>query len=343
LFEYEDITRALVFARTRVSTGELANELSSRGFSAEVLNGDLSQDARERVLGRFRRDQIKVLVATDVAARGLDIDDISHVFNFDLPQDSEVYVHRIGRTGRAGKTGIAVTFITPKEQWQLRKIEKYTRHTIEKATLPSVEDIQAQRETNLVESMMVWLRRDRCNREKEIVTRLVAEGNDAIEIAAAALKLARSEEKQRPIDQIRDVRMNDTRERSFQDKSGRNDRQGGHRGSRNSKFNKSDSSDKRGSRYNNNANGGQRTYNKSSHEEGMVRLRLNVGKEHGIRPNDIVGSIAYHADIPGRTIGAIRIEHSQTMVDVPEKFVSQVLGKSDSYQIHKKSVNIERA
>ena len=105
----------------------------------------------------------------------------------------------------------------------------------------------------------------------------------------------------------------------------------------------SSSSDSRGSRYNNNANGGQRTYNKSSHEEGMVRLRLNVGKEHGIRPNDIVGSIAYHADIPGRTIGAIRIEQSQTMVDVPEKFVSQVLGKSDSYQIHKQPVNIQRA
>ncbi len=351
LFEYEDITRALVFARTRVSTGELANELSGRGFSAEVLNGDLSQDARERVLGRFRRDQVKVLVATDVAARGLDIDDISHVFNFDLPQDSEVYVHRIGRTGRAGKTGIAVSFITPKEQWQLRKIEKYTRHSIEKATLPSVEDIQAQRENKLVEDMMVWLRRDRCHREKEIVTRLVAEGNDPIEIAAAALKLARSEEKQRPIPQIRDVRMNDSRDRSYKNKNGRNDRHGGHRGQRssggygnkrNNSYNKN-GSDNRGSRYNNNANGGQRSYNKSSHEEGMVRLQLNVGKEHGIRPNDIVGSIAYHADIPGRVIGAIRIESQQTMVDVPEKFVGQVLDQSDSYQIHKKSVHIERA
>jgi len=344
LFEYENITRALVFARTRVSTGELANELTSRGFSAEVLNGDLSQDARERVLGRFRRDQVKVLVATDVAARGLDIDDISHVFNFDLPQDSEVYVHRIGRTGRAGKTGVAISFITPKEQWQLRKIEKYTRRAMEKATLPSVEDIQAQREANLVESMMVWLRRDRCHREKEIVTKLVEEGHDAVEIAAAALKLARSEEKQRPIPQIRDVRMNDSRDRSYKGKNGRNDRRsGGHRGSRNSKYNKSGGGDNRGSRYNNNANGGQRSYNRSSHEEGMVRLRLNVGKEHGIRPNDIVGSIAYHADIPGRTIGAIRIEQSQTMVDVPEKFVGQVLGKSDSYQIHKQSVNIQRA
>ena len=344
LFEFEDITRALVFARTRVSTGELANELSVRGFSAEVLNGDLSQDARERVLGRFRRDQVKVLVATDVAARGLDIDDISHVFNFDLPQDSEVYVHRIGRTGRAGKTGTAVSFITPKEQWRLRKIEKYTRQSIEKATLPSVEDIQAQREAKLVESMMVWLRRDRCHREKEIVTKLVEEGHDAIEIAAAALKLARSEEKQRPIPQIRDVRMSDSQHRGGRnDRHGRNNRQGGYeRHNGKGKAHRSGGYPKN-NRYNNSNNGGQRTYNKKSHEEGMVRLQLNVGKEHGIRPNDIVGSIAYHADIPGRIIGAIRIESQQTMVDIPEKFVGQVLEQSNSYQIHKKSVNIKLA
>ena len=103
LFESETITRAIVFARTRVATGELANELAQRGYSAETLNGDLSQDARNRVLDRFRNDQVTVLVATDVAARGLDIDDVSHVINFDLPNDPEVYVHRIGRTGAPAK------------------------------------------------------------------------------------------------------------------------------------------------------------------------------------------------------------------------------------------------
>ncbi len=119
LFEVEPVTSALIFARTRAGTGELANELSVRGFPAEALNGDLSQDAREQVLNRFRNNQIKVLVATDVAARGLDIDDISHVFNFDLPLDSEIYVHRVGRTGRAGKTGVAITLLTPSERWRL--------------------------------------------------------------------------------------------------------------------------------------------------------------------------------------------------------------------------------
>jgi len=123
LFETEEITRALIFVRTRAGTGELANALASRGFSAEMLNGDLSQEARERVMYRFRNDQVKVLVATDVAARGLDIDDISHVFNYDLPDDPEVFVHRIGRTGRAGKEGIAITLLTPREQRMLQRIE----------------------------------------------------------------------------------------------------------------------------------------------------------------------------------------------------------------------------
>ena len=117
LFEVEPITSALIFARTRVGSSELAAELNMRGYPVEVLNGDLTQDARERVISRFRQNQIKVLVATDVAARGLDIEDISHVFNYDLPDDVEIYVHRIGRTGRAGKTGISITLITPSEQW----------------------------------------------------------------------------------------------------------------------------------------------------------------------------------------------------------------------------------
>jgi ATP-dependent RNA helicase DeaD len=166
LFEVEEIHSALIFARTRVGTGELANELTQRGFPAESLNGDLSQEARERVLNRFRQNQIKVLVATDVAARGLDIDGISHVFNFDLPNDTEGYVHRVGRTGRAGKTGVAISLVTPRERHRLQRIEKYVKHKLIRVQLPSVEDIQAFREKQLVEQMMVWLRRGRYRRER---------------------------------------------------------------------------------------------------------------------------------------------------------------------------------
>ncbi len=115
LFEVEKMSSALIFVRTRAGTGELANEISRRGYPAESLSGELSQEARERTLSRFRQNQIKVLVATDVAARGLDIEDISHVFNYDLPEDPEIYIHRIGRTGRAGKSGIAISLVTPRE------------------------------------------------------------------------------------------------------------------------------------------------------------------------------------------------------------------------------------
>jgi ATP-dependent RNA helicase DeaD len=317
LFEVEPITSALIFARTRLGTAELANELTVRGFPAEALNGDLSQQAREQVLNRFRQNQIKVLVATDVAARGLDIDDISHVFNFDLPQDAELYVHRVGRTGRAGKTGIALTLVTPKEQWRLRKIEQYTKQKIEFATLPSLEDIKNRRETELMEKMAVWLNRGRCARERELVTELTEQGHDLLEVAAVALKLARAEEKQRPIARISEVSASQPRQ-------GKQDRFGNGRTRK-----------KR-------TPGGSSQSNRS-HERGMVRLSLSAGKTDGLRVNDVVGTIAFHADIPGSTIGAIHIQDEHTLVDVPEQFAQQVLAKTGSYRVRKKKLKVELA
>ena len=338
LFEMEELTTALVFAKTRVGTGELANELSNRGFQAEALNGDLSQEARERVLNRFRNGQIQVLVATDVAARGLDIDDISHVFNYDLPQDPEVYVHRVGRTGRAGKTGVAISLFTPREQGRLRRIEGVTRQKITKADLPTINDIEKYREEGLVERMLVWLRRDRCNREKEIVAELMVEGYDVAAVAAAALKLARVEEKQRPIPSISEV--NEFEAGNFNDRNGRGQRSpraGGQRtGGQPNRGNLN-----KGGASRVQVNGDRRQ--SGGREKGMVRLTLNKGQADGIRPNDVVGTIAYHANIPGKTIGAIRIQPQHTFVDVPEQYVTQVLDKSGSYQIHRQSVTVEKA
>jgi len=158
-FEVEDITSALIFASTRVGTSDLVNELMGRGFPAEALNGDLNQQTREQVLNRFRSNQSTVLVATDVAARGLDIDDISHVFNYDLPMDPEMYVHRVGRTGRAGKTGIAISLLTTKEMWRLRRIEGFTKQKITQIKIPTVEEIEERREAQLMEQLTVWLKR----------------------------------------------------------------------------------------------------------------------------------------------------------------------------------------
>jgi len=334
LFEMEDVNNALVFTRTRIGSAELANALSVRGFQAEALNGDLSQDAREQVMRRFRENQVEVLVATDVAARGLDIDDISHVFNYDIPLDPEAYVHRIGRTGRAGKTGIAISFITLAERRRLQRIEGYTRQKISLATLPTVEDIQTHREGKLRQRLDVWLKRGRCNLEKAMVQEMVEGGHDLLEIAAAALKLARAEDKQRPIEHIREL------------KPGM-----GSRSQQNSRFNRSSRNDRGrvGNGYGHNRSGhnghgrGNRVVTGRSHEDGMVRLVLNAGKIHGVRPNDVVGVLANKANIPGYTIGAIHIQQQHTLVDVPEQFVPQVLASSGSYQIHRQSITVERA
>jgi ATP-dependent RNA helicase DeaD len=205
LFEIEDITRAIIFVRTRVGTSDLVNELMGRGFSAEALNGDLNQQTREQILNRFRRNQITILVATDMAARGLDIDDISHVFNYDLPGETELYVHRVGRTGRAGKTGIAISLLTMKELWRLHRIEGFTKQKITRKQIPTAEEIEEHRKTQLLEQMMIWLRRGRFQKELQMVNQLVETGHDPLQIAAIALKMARREEKQRPIAQVREV------------------------------------------------------------------------------------------------------------------------------------------
>ena len=316
LFETESINSALIFARTRIDTGDLANELIRRGFPAEALNGDLSQDIRTQVLNRFRSGQTKVLVATDVAARGLDIDDISHVFNFDLPNDMESYVHRIGRTGRAGKTGIAISLATPSEQYRIRKLEQYTKQQITKAEVPSKQEIMTKREADLLENMMVWLNRDRCKREQEIVGELVEAGYDPLMVAAVALKLARAEEKQRPIEEVSEVRARQARPSRGsgrgQDRANRPPRRPSKRGE------------------------GLR----GSHEEGMVRLKLDRGKEDGIRPNDIVATIAGYANIPGSSLGKIIIRQGFTLVDVPEEFAGKVLGMKSAYKIHNQPVQI---
>lgn len=319
LFEVEPVTRGLVFAKTRAGTGELANELTTRGYPAEVLNGDLSQEAREGVLARFRQNQVKVLVATDVAARGLDIDDVSHVFNYDLPQDPEVYVHRIGRTGRAGKSGVAISLVTPQEQWMLRRIEGFSKQGVAKATLPTVEEIERHREGQLLGKLTRQLDRGHYLREQQMIEEMVAAGHDPLEVAAAALKLARGEEAQQPIAPISEVHEGRSKPGHRQERPAA--RRGG----------------------SSNSGGNDRRWATESREKGMVRLNVNVGKTQGIRPGDIVGTIAFHANIPGNVIGAIAIRQEHTLVDIPEQFVDQVLAKAGSYKIRRQPISVERA
>ena len=332
ILENEDVKRALIFARTRIGTAELANALTQQGFPAETLNGDLTQEARERVLNRFRNNQIQILVATDVAARGLDIDDISHVFNHDLPTEAEVYVHRIGRTGRASKTGIAISLIAPAEHAHLRRIEAFTRQKFLRATLPSVEDLMKRRSAQLSEQVTLWLKRGRINRERTIVDELVAQGHDPLDIAAAALKLARGDEKQRKIAPVAEVEeMRETPSSRYQREPRRGSYRVEHRGRTSAPSSFSHDSAKRTPPQ----HGGR-----DSHESGMVRLTLNIGKEHGVGPSDLVGTIAYHADIPGNAIGKIHIENQKSFVDVPETLVPLVMKQAGKYKIRKQPIKV---
>ncbi|ADW19328.1 DEAD/DEAH box helicase domain protein [Desulfobulbus propionicus DSM 2032] len=317
LFEMETIDSALIFTRTRIGTGELANQLTSRGFPAEALNGDLSQDARIQVLNRFRNGQVKVLVATDVAARGLDIDDISHVFNFDLPDDPEVYVHRVGRTGRAGREGIAISLLTPKDRWILRRIEDYARYKLTRAELPTIQQIENHRQALLMEQLEVWIRRGRCRREREVVEMLLQTGHQAEDIAAAALKLARGEEKKRPIDPITPIK-----EEQFNPRERKNDRfprRGGQAGT---------------------GPGGRRGHDR---DRDMVPLRLNVGRADGVGVNHVVASLAHYSGVAAVQLGKIRLEADHTLVDVPEPLVGRLLSKNGAYRIGRRAVNLERA
>lgn len=329
LLEMEQLTSTLIFVRTRLDTERLTTALKQRGFPAEAMSGDLSQQARERVLERFRRQHSTVVVATDVAARGLDIDDISHVINYDIPQDPETYVHRIGRTGRAGRQGTAITLVTPNELWQLHRVEGFIKQSIPQGSLPTREMIVGKREEDLLERMQIWLRRRRYRRELEMVQALVAQGFDPTEVAAAALKIAREEEKERPIPEVSPIR--EKKKRVPKRATFRTGVNGRGRASR------------RGAKLSRGEENRRSAHSRVAHEQGMIRLNLNRGKAHGVRPNDVVSSLAYHADIPGSCIGKILIDSHQTLVDVPEQFVDQILAQTGRFQMRKQAVEVARA
>ena len=316
--------RIMVFTNTRHATDFVERTLNANGFHAAAISGRVPQKKRQSLLRRFHDGEIPILVATDVAARGLHIPDVTHVINFDLPQDAPDYVHRIGRTARAGKTGTAISLVTPSERRRLKKIESYIKKQIPQAVIPTEEAVQESRESKFIGKMMVWLERDRSKRELKMVEGLVAEGHDPLRVAAAALRMARAEENQRPLESISEVRAKPS----------------GGNGAAKKKSHRKGGGKKHGKSSAPRGKGGRRT----SHEQGMVRLSLARGRTQGIRPSEVVGEIARQADLPGKVIGKILIQDQHTLVDVPEEFVSRVLGKTGSYGFRgQKCVTIERA
>jgi ATP-dependent RNA helicase DeaD len=335
LLEVEPVTSALIFTRTKIGAANLADTLLARQFPVEALHGDLSQEAREIVMRRFRRGQITILVATDVAARGLDIQDMSHVVNFDVPYDAEDYVHRIGRTGRAGREGIAITMVTPRERRWLKTIEQFTRQPIKRGKLPTVDEVIAKRDQRFTEKLSSLLETEDFEREVSFLNGLIAVGYDLGEIAAAAIRVARSFELQRPIEDIQEPRERTYAERQAARAGGERRFGGGER-----RFGGGERERGGERRF----DGGERPRRRTSErEEGMVRLMIDAGRVHGIQPGDVVGTIASEAGIPGRAIGAIDIQKNQTFVDVNESHVERVLKRMKTGTMRGRQVTMRRA
>ena len=307
VLEGEDFDGVLIFVRTKQNTTEVAEKLESRGFNVAPLNGDLAQSMRERTINRLKMGKLDIVVATDVAARGIDVDRITHVVNYDIPYDTESYVHRIGRTGRAGRSGNAILFITPREKRMLKIIEKATRQPIETMEMPSAEVISAKRVAAFKDKIKSVITTGELEKFKELVDSMVgesaAEGAEpltAADIAAAVIKIWQKKQPLFPELKPLDV----PRER-------------GERRERNDNFglDREEKSRLRKER-NEGANGV---------EEGYLRYYLGVGRRDHVTPRDIVGAIAGEGNISSSNIGRIKLFDKFSTVELPETMPQEVL------------------
>lgn len=302
ILEVESFDGVIVFVRTKTATVELAEKLSARGYDVEPLNGDIPQNSRERTVDRLKKGQIDILVATDVVARGLDVERVSHVINFDIPYDSESYVHRIGRTGRAGRQGDAILFISYREKRLLFSIEKTTKQPIEQMQIPSINELNESRLSRFKRSVIEALEDDSIQQFLPVIDSIQEETEASPEMLLAALaKIAQGEEplllkeSDRP-DLTAKPQRDNRNDRN--DRNARGDRGGRERGDRNERRPRQD-------------RGGKM-------EEGKQRYKINVGHSHGVKPGNIVGAIANEANISSKHIGAIEIYDSYSTVDLPE-------------------------
>ncbi|WP_376692484.1 DEAD/DEAH box helicase [Wenzhouxiangella sp. EGI_FJ10409] len=294
ILEVEEFDAMIVFARTRVATEQLAQRLEARGFSAAALNGDVPQKQREQIVDRLKRGEIDILAATDVAARGLDVERISHVVNYDIPHDTEAYVHRIGRTGRAGRSGQAILFVAPRERGMLRAIERATRQPIEAMTLPTVGDVEARRLVRFQARVKAALESDELDSGRETVQQSLEAMDASIEDLAAALALIAREKSHKPGEDPAPVTFDDP------DPGRRADRGRGAPGRRDA---------------------GPR----SAGDDGLVSYRIEVGARHGVKPGNIVGAVANEAGLDASQIGRIDIRPDFSIVDLPANLAPETL------------------
>ncbi|MEO5720117.1 MAG: DEAD/DEAH box helicase [Chthoniobacterales bacterium] len=318
LIDLEDVKLAIIFCATKMMVDELTEHLIARGYSADKLHGDMTQAMRERVMGRFRKKKVEFLVATDVAARGLDVDDIEIVFNYDLPHDGEDYVHRIGRTGRAGKAGRAVTFVAGREIYRLENIQRFTKSRIKRERIPTAEEVEGKRASAFAEALRETLAKGEYKRHDELLDRFLAQDYSPTDIASALIHLL-GEDKARkgePIPEDRPRREYARephplgRERREQTRGDYERRPPAPRPQR----------------------GPREEAGTVSHEAGMVRLAFNAGRAHEVQPGDFVGVIAGVTAIPKGEIGAIHLQATKSFVDVAEARVDLILKKLNGIQ-----------
>ena len=288
ILDLEDPELAIIFARTRNEVDELTEALRVRGYSVEALHGGLDQPTRDRVMRNARSGKIDAIVATDVAARGIDLENLTHVINFGIPASYETYVHRIGRTGRAGRTGTAITILEPRAHRHIRALERATRSKIEIRTVPSATDVQAKRLEVTRGAIAEILAQGGLERYNVIVEALCEE-HDPIEVAAAAVRLALESEGTND-DDMEIPAFGDRRDR--RERSERPERPRRERG---------------------------------EPEEGMTRLFIGAGRMSGVRPGDIVGAIANEANVSSRQIGAIDISDRFTLAEVDSAVAQQII------------------
>ncbi len=317
VLDVEGPTAAIVFCRTRTEVDELTVSLNGRGWRAQALHGGMDQTQRDRVLKQFKSHAVELLIATDVAARGLDIEKLSHVVNSDVPNAPEAYVHRIGRTGRAGREGVAITLAEPREHRLLRNIEKLTGQKIELATVPTVADLRARRLELVRASLREALVAGELDSYRSVVESLASEF-DMLDVATAAVKLLHDAQVEGQDEQEEDIPLlAPPSERGARGPRAAPSR-GGERGERS----------ERGERGGDTRPEVKRSPKRRAEPDenfDMARLFIGVGRQAGVRPSDLVGAIAGEAGVEGKRIGAIQIGDTYSLVEVPEPLADQII------------------
>lgn len=311
ILEVESFDGMIIFVRTKTATVELADKLNARGFSASALNGDMNQALRQRTVEMLKNGKLDILVATDVAARGLDVERISHVMNYDIPYDDEAYVHRIGRTGRAGRTGKAILFVAPRERRLLRSIEKTTRQAITRIDLPSRNELMDKRARDFKSLVAEAMATGEGSQFQYIVEQLCQEQSSSAEDIAASLVYLLQKDKPLVLPKEKPMIMRELRN-DFDDEDG------GKRSGRNSRK------------------------KSKQNDVSMDSYKLDVGKVHEVTPREIVGAIANEAGIEGQFIGQIRIQDTYTIVDLPEGMPKEVFQHLKKIRVKQRPLNIEK-